>query len=119
MDIMANMCGGKSSGRISISTKRSRSDSDSSERGAALRQFMESLASESNQHEASSSSNSKDNDVEDKETEKEPESLVEQVKRQKLDEYERSFLESIVDTGKRPLIFRPSHLSLGNCYNFR
>ena len=36
------------------------------------------------------------------EPEKKSESLIERVKRQDLDSYERSFLDCIVDTGKRP-----------------
>ncbi|KAF8595720.1 AAA-domain-containing protein [Ceratobasidium sp. AG-I] len=98
MDIMANMCAGKSSVSISTGTKRERSNSDSSDRRAAFRAFMEAMSSESNQPEAGSSSDSKDKA--DEETEKEPESLIERVKRQKLDSYERSFLDCIVDTAQ-------------------
>lgn len=113
-DIVANTNGGKSSATISVSTKRSRSNSDSLGRITTFRQLLEAIFSKPDQPEADLPS-SPDNESEGKENErkdpeKEPESIVERVKRQKLDEYERPFLETIVDTDKISTDFESVHL---------
>ncbi|KAF8595721.1 AAA-domain-containing protein [Ceratobasidium sp. AG-I] len=100
---MANMCGGKSSASFSIGKKRPRSDSDSASIFPSFRQFLQDISSRIEQAESGPSSSSEDKVAEDSgkksdESEEKSETLIERVKRQKLGQYERPFLDCIVDT---------------------